>query len=262
LVAAILKIIGKVLYKVDMKLYNQFVDLSKKAGIAIGLEQVKVPAEQTQPQQQTISEQNIPKPEITDFANPRVALAKILRTVFEKIEKGLTDDLKKQIIETLFPGDASDPKNIGAALILPLAQTAGTLSFDVLMNFINHVSSAFGALKQGGGGFKLFKENSLISLLKNNFDALKNAIIGLVEGSNFEALIRTLGGDLSAGIDIAKQIFLLIVQAVKQKLGKDKAVLNTENPQDAEKAKETLDNLQEVYLIPKKIMLKNLIYDL
>lgn len=226
-VAFILKIILRLVYKVNKPLYNKILGLSKQVGFDTGLELVKLETEQPQQgqpqqQQQQQPQQGQPQAQQTneskklllkeDGGGIRGQIADLVEQALEIIQ--IPNEEIVNIINQLFPFKSSSPEGIATALIIPLLQGAGKLSLDTVIDFFD---VAMNAIKSAGssGGFKLFKEDTLQKRLISNFDLLKNTIVGLIRGSTLEALLRVVFGDLTAGVDIVKQMLKFLVDTVK-----------------------------------------------
>lgn len=235
LVANVINLILKVIYKQNVNLYNQIVTACKSAGINTGLEVAAV-------QQQQVKEGIVGaaikganylagqgQQDAASVANPREQVANLVEKAFDVIKSVLTPQLKQQIVETVFPFNSASAEAVGVTLLIPLAQASGSLSFETLVEFITQIVNAVkhGAAK-AAGKISLFRENkkyileiksSFINLLVNNFDSITGAIVGLIKGSNIENIIRAAGGDVSAGKAVVSQLLKLLVDSVKKAAG-------------------------------------------
>jgi hypothetical protein len=233
LVANVLNLILKVIYPKNVNLYNQIVTACKQAGINTGLE----PAQTNQPQQQVkegivgaaIKGANLVAGGGEDSGgNPRETVANLVENAFKTITDLLSDKIKQQIVETLFPFNSASMEAVGITLMIPLAQASGGLSFEVLVDFVQQIVNTIkhGAAKAAGkiSLFREYKEflleikSSFIALLVKNFDSITGAIVGLIKGSNAEMLIRAAGGDAGAAKDVVKQLLKILVDAVKKQM--------------------------------------------
>lgn len=258
-VSMILKIILQVVYKVNKKLYNQILDLCKRGGFETGLKLIELPPEesnQSQPQQTGQSIQEIKRNRLKEQAeggNIRDQIANLVEEAF-KIIKLSEEDISK-IVQALFPFQSSSPEGVAVTLVIPLLQGAGSLNLDTAIAFFQQAMSAI----KGGtvtSGFKLFKENSLQKLLIRNFESLKGAIVGLIRGSNLEMLLRAvIGGDISAGIQIVKQIFKFLIDKVKEVAKSEK---NNEATEQAIEGVDKVLGLDESKISLHKILYTNL----
>ena len=239
IVANVINLILKVIYKQNVNLYNQTVTACKAAGINTGLE---VAATQQQPQQQQVREGIVgaaikganylagqEQQDAASVVNPREQVANLVEKAFDVIKSVLTPQLKQEIIETVFPFNSASAEAVGVTLLIPLAQASGSLSLDTLVAFITQIVNAVkhGAAK-AAGKISLFRENkkylleiksSFIRLLVNNFDSITGAIVGLIKGSNIENIIRAAGGDVGAGKAVVSQLLKLLVDSVKKAAG-------------------------------------------
>lgn len=271
-VVFILKIILRLVYKVNKPLYNKILGLSKQVGFDTGLELVKLETEQPQqgqPQQQQ-PQQGQPQQQQPQQGQPQAQQTNESKKLLLKEDgggiRGQIADLVEQaleiiqipseemidIINQLFPFKSSSPEGIATALIIPLLQGAGKLSLDTVIDFF---TVAMNAIKSAGssGGFKTFKENTLQSRLISNFDLLKNTIVGVIRGSTLEALLRVVFGDLTAGADIVKQLFKFLVDTVKAAAKDQKGAEATEQA--------TIEGVNKVLgLDESKISLHKILY--
>lgn len=229
LVANVLNLILKVIYPKNVNLYNQIITACEKAGIITGL---KVAAVAAQPVKEGVVGAAIKAANFVagdggdDDGNPRETVAGLIETAFKTITDLLSDKIKQQIVETLFPFQSASIEAVGITLMIPLAQASGGLSFDTLVDFIKQIVNSIkhGAAK-AAGKISLFREtkeflleikSSFVRLLVKNFDAITGAIVGLIKGSNAEMLIRAAGGDAGAAKNVVMQLLKILIDAVKK----------------------------------------------
>lgn len=267
LVANVINLILKVIYKQNVNLYNQIVTACKSAGINTGLEVAAV-------QQQQVKEGIVGaaikganylagqgQQDAASVANPREQVANLVEKAFDVIKSVLTPQLKQQIVETVFPFNSASAEAVGVTLLIPLAQASGSLSFETLVEFITQIVNAVkhGAAK-AAGKISLFRENkkyileiksSFINLLVKNFDSITGAIVGLIKGSNIENIIRAAGGDVSAGKAVVSQLLKLLVDSVKKAAGDE----TEEEPSD-----EVLEKATNFLMGESKVSLMRIIY--
>lgn len=271
LVANVINLILKVIYKQNVNLYNQIVTACKSAGINTGLE---VAAVQQQPQQQQVKEGIVGaaikganylagqgQQDAASVANPREQVANLVEKAFDVIKSVLTPQLKQQIVETVFPFNSASAEAVGVTLLIPLAQASGSLSFETLVAFVTQIVNVIkhGAAK-AAGKISLFRENkkylleirsSFISLLVNNFDSITGAIVGLIKGSNIENIIRAAGGDVGAGKAVVSQLLKLLIDSVKKAAGDE----TEEEPSD-----EVLEKATNFLMGESKVSLSKILY--
>ena len=272
LVANVINLILKVVYKSNVNLYNQIVIACEQARINTGLK-VDQRAQPQQQQQQQVKEGIVGAAihaanyaaggqQQQPSANPREQVANLLEQAFKVISTALTPQLKQQIIETVFPFDAASPEAIGITLMVPLAQASGSLNFDTLVAFVTQVVNAAKHIAaKAAGKISLFREhklflfeirNSFTALLVNNFDSVTGAIVGLVKGSNIENIIRAVGGDAGAAKNVVSQLLKLLVDAVKKQ---------TKDETEAEPSDEVLEKASEFLMGESKVKLAKILFE-
>lgn len=266
LVANVINLILKVIYKQNVGLYNQIVTACKNAGINTGLEvdqkAVQQPVKEgivgAAIQGANVAGGGVPQlPSVG--GNPREIVANLVQQAFDVITKVLTPDLKQQIVNTLFPFKSDSAEAIGITLLLPLAQASGSLSLDTLVQFVSQVVAAVKGKTAAGGKINLFREYKILTegswtsfgrLLVNNFDSVTGAIVGMIKGSNIENIVRAAGGDVGAGKAVVSQLLKLLIDAVKKAVG-DKS--------EEELGDEAMDKATE-FLMGESVSLVEVIY--
>lgn len=270
IVANVLNFLLKQIAKTNVSLYNKILNACNAAKINTGLGLMPEPQQPQQVKENVLgtSAAAVGAAQTLTGGNPRDILAGLVENALNTIQSVLTPDLKKILVETMFPVKAESSVAIGALITIPLAQQVGSLSFDTMVAFVSQIVATVKHLgAKAAGKISLFREtlvleakvNSFINLLVANFDSLKGAIVGLIKGSNVEAIIKAAGGDVGAGADVIKQLLKLLVGAVAKKAkemgGKDL---------ETEPAEELVDQAQELLIsetiIQAKVSLVEILY--
>ena len=289
IVANILNLLLKTVLKVKPDLYNQLLAACEKGGIKTGLAPVAAPAA-VAPIGTAVKEgvvagavaatnavgkavnvagklgfgqaaENTPTDSIGTIRNQ---VGDLVEKLFDVIGSILNDQLKREIVSTIFPIPAGSSIAIGALLVIPLAQQSGSLGFDMLVDFVTQVVATVKHLAaKASGKISLFREasflesrkilleaktNSFVNLLVKQFDSIKGAIVGVIKGSNIEMIIRAAGGDPGAAKNVIVQLLKLLVGAVKAKV---KEISGKEI--DAEPDEESVESAAE-FLLNEKII--------